>query len=101
MAFYNSNNNKNNFAISFTQNPKQDFGVFAKGYTRAASLLAEQLLDKPHFPDYEAYPVVFLYRHAFELYLKGFYYRAALIAYFQKKPKFYKWSGNRKTRTEF
>ncbi len=70
MAFYNSISNGNNFVISFTQTPQQDFGVFAKGYTRAAFVLAEHLLEKPRFSDYEAYPVVFLYRQAFELYLK-------------------------------
>lgn len=83
MAFYNSISDGNNFVISFTQNPQQDFGVFAKGYTRAASVLAEQLLEKPRFSDYEAYPVVFLYRQAFELYLKGLYYRASLIFFFK------------------
>lgn len=83
MAFYNSISDGNNFVISFTQNPKQDFGVFAKGYTRAASVLAEHILEKPRSADYEAYPVVFLYRQAFELYLKGFYFKAALIFFFK------------------
>ena len=83
MAFYNSISDGNNFVISFTQNPEQDFGVFAKGYTRAASVLAEQLLEKPRFSDYEAYPVVFLYRQAFELYLKGLYFKASLISFFK------------------
>ena len=83
MAFYNSINDGNNFVISFTQNPKQDFGVFAKGYTQAASVLAEQLLEKPHFSDYEAYPIVFLYRQAFELYLKSFYFKAGLLSFFK------------------
>ena len=85
MAFYNSISDENNFVISFTQNPQQDFAVFAKGYTQAASVLAERLLKKPHFSDYEAYPVVFLYRQAFELYLKGFYYKASLIFFFKDK----------------
>jgi hypothetical protein len=83
MAFYNSLSDGNNFVISFTQNPQQDFGVFAKGYTRAASALAEQLLERPRFSDYEAYPVVFLYRQAFELYLKGLYFKAGLIFFFK------------------
>lgn len=87
MAFYNSISDGNNFVISFTQNPQQDFGVFAKGYTRAASVLAEYLLEKPRFSDYEAYPVVFLYRQAFELYLKGLYYKASLIFFFKDKQR--------------
>jgi hypothetical protein len=83
MAFYNSISDRDNFVISFTQNPQQDFGVFAKGYTQAASILAEHLLEKPRFSDYEAYPVVFLYRQAFELYLKGLYFKASLVFYFK------------------
>lgn len=87
MAFYNSIDDGNNFVTSFTQNPQQDFGFFAKGYTRAATALAEQLLEKPRFSDYEAYPVVFLYRQAFELYLKGLYFKASLISFFKDSQK--------------
>jgi len=83
MAFYDSIDDKSNFVISFTQNPQQDFGVFAKGYAQAASVLAEQLLEKPHFSDYEAYPVVCLYRQSFELFLKGLYYKASAISFFK------------------
>ncbi|WP_420640567.1 hypothetical protein [Candidatus Leptofilum sp.] len=83
MAFYDAMNDPSTFVISFTANPKRDFGVYAKGYARAASTLAKSLLEKPRFPDYEAYPIVFLYRHAFELYLKGLCYQAGLIAYFK------------------
>ena len=83
MAFYDAINDPSTFVISFTANPKRDFGVYAKGYARAASTLAESLLEKPRFPDYEAYPVIFLYRHAFELYLKAVCNQAGLIAYFK------------------
>ena len=77
MAFYNTISDASNFVISFTPNPRQDFSVFAKGYAQAASVLATYLLEeRSRFADYEAYPVVFLYRHAFELYLKGFCYGA-------------------------
>jgi hypothetical protein len=83
MAFYNSIDDSKNFVISFSQSPKYDFKIFAKGYAQAGSALSKMLLQKNHFGDYEAYPVVFLYRHAFELYLKGFYYQARLIAGFK------------------
>jgi hypothetical protein len=85
MAFYNSINDQYNFVISFTKNPQFDFSIFAEGYKHAAVLLAEDILKRPHFSDYEAYPVVFLYRQAFELYLKGFYYKANLIIHFKNK----------------
>ena len=87
MAFYNKHSDFSNFVISFTKNPYQDFQVFAKGYAQAASTLAEHLLAKPRFSDYEAYPVVFLYRQAFELHLKGFYFQAKLISHFRDVEK--------------
>ena len=64
------------FSLGFTKLPRNDFGVFARGYYRAAQVLTHALLAKSDFPDYEAYPVVFLYRHAFELYLKNIIYKA-------------------------
>jgi hypothetical protein len=56
MAFYDKIKNKYNFVISFTDNPTEDFGIFAKGYFKAALQLAESLLSKQKFSDYEAYP---------------------------------------------
>lgn len=52
------------FIISFANNPREDFGAFAKGCTLAAIQLARILLEAPGFADYEACPMVFLYRHA-------------------------------------
>lgn len=71
------------FVISFSNDPKGDFGAFAKGYTRAANRLAASLLEAPRFPDYEAYPVVFLYRHALELSLKHIIYGGVQLAAFR------------------
>jgi hypothetical protein len=72
------------YAISFTGNPLGDFGVFAKGYAYAANSLAEKLLQAPQFADYQAYPVVFLYRHALELSLKHIIYSSVRIAAFRR-----------------
>lgn len=77
MHFYRRLSDASNFVISWTGNPKDDFGVFAKGYISAADHLAKSLLQRPRFSDYEAYPVVFLYRHALELSLKHIIYRCA------------------------
>lgn len=76
-------NDPSNFVISFTRNPKGDFGVFAKAYTSAANRLAASLLEAPRFSDYEAYPVAFLYRHAIELSLKQIIYRGSVLAKFR------------------
>jgi hypothetical protein len=50
----------------------------------AGDALAQKLLRKPQFSCYEAYPVVFLYRHAFELALKNIIYMAAQLAAFDR-----------------
>ncbi|MCX6101586.1 MAG: hypothetical protein NTV92_09290 [Candidatus Bipolaricaulota bacterium] len=78
MAFYDEQSDRTNFIINWTATPKGDFGVFAKGYTLAANRLAQLLLEAPRFSDYEAYPVVFLYRHALELSLKQIIYSCSL-----------------------
>lgn len=43
---------------------------YAIGYTRAAELLCQHLNRDPRLIEYLVYPIVFLYRHAFEVYLK-------------------------------
>jgi hypothetical protein len=81
-AFYDQVSDLSNFVISFTPDPKGDFAVFARAYALAADRLASRLLEEPRFSDYEAYPVMFLYRHAFELFLKHIIYAAAVFAMF-------------------
>jgi hypothetical protein len=83
MAFYTATTSASNFVISFSSHPRNDFGVFARGYLYAASKLAEDLLSRPPFADYDAYPIVFLYRHSLELSLKNVIYRSALLAAFK------------------
>ena len=83
MPFYNKYTDRTNFVISFTSNPKADFDIFAKGYAIAASRLACLLIDSSRFSDYEAYPIMFLYRHALELYLKHIIYSSAKLAAFK------------------
>jgi len=80
MAFYDELNNPSNFVTRSRDNPRNAFGVFAKGYLDAASDLAEMLLSSPHFSDYSAYPVVFLYRHSFELFLKNAIYKSVQLS---------------------
>jgi len=77
-------NDTSSFVTSFTNNPKGDFGAYAKGYTRAANRLSASLLKARSFPDYEAYPVVFLYRHALELSLKHIIYGGVELAAFRR-----------------
>jgi len=83
MAFYDESNDHTNFVVSFTANPMNDFGVFAKGYMLAADRLTNLLFDCTHFSDYEAYPIVFLYRHALELSLKHIIYTSVMLSAFK------------------
>lgn len=71
MTFFEPRPGRGNFVVHFRSHPLADFGIWARGYTKAAHRLAESLLSRVSFADYEAYPVVFLYRHALELYLKA------------------------------
>lgn len=81
---FNEGNPLVNFVIGFTKSPRHDFGIYAKGYSHAAKKISDILLEEVRFPDYEAYPTVFLYRHAFELSLKNIIYRSALLCAFQE-----------------
>jgi hypothetical protein len=80
VTFYKGGQAKHNFVTSFASDPKDDLGIFARGYFQAARTLADHLMSKPGFADYEAYPIVFLYRHSMELFLKGIIYRAAVLS---------------------
>lgn len=80
MAFYNESLDSSTFSLYVGTQPKTAFGVFATGYRRAAETVSRSLLRKRRFSDYEAYPVIFLYRHAFELSLKHAIYKAAEYA---------------------
>src|SRR5687768_11995684 len=66
-----------NIVFNFTAKPIRDLVVWAKGYHLAGHRLAERLAEAPHYADYEGYPVLFLYRHALELYGKAIVYRGA------------------------
>ncbi len=81
---FDGGNKRMAFSIGFSRNPRDDFGVFSKGYRMAGNALAAELSRKPRFSCYEAYPVVFLYRHALELALKNIIYKAASLAVFQR-----------------
>jgi hypothetical protein len=83
MPFYKGEDSHHNVVISFTPNPKYDFGVFARGYHIAANQLAENFLSKTNYGDYEGYPIIFLYRHALELNLKNIIYWAVRLCHFK------------------
>ena len=85
MAFYNMESNLSNFQIGFSWATTKHFTIWAEGYGNAANAIAESLLQRQRFPDYDAYPVVFCYRHAIELYMKGIIYDTIIILKFENK----------------
>lgn len=52
--------------------PINEFGLFAEAYHCAAKRLASDYGNTRSIRDFEATPILFLYRHALELYLKAF-----------------------------
>ncbi len=68
-----------NVVFNFTGRPIEDLTTFALGYQQAAHTLAARLGQSRGYADYEGYPVLFLYRHSLELYLKAIVYRGAML----------------------
>jgi hypothetical protein len=64
--------------LNWHETPEEEFRYFAEAYRLVAQEAAVALRKNPHFgldgfpvDDFRAYPVVFLYRHALELYMKA------------------------------
>ncbi len=74
-----------NIVSSFSDNPKYDFGIYAKGYRKAAKSLSDKLYAQNSYADYEGYPIVFLYRHSFELNLKNIIYSGIRLLSLKKR----------------
>jgi len=51
--------------------PAEEFGYYGEAFHKAARELVRVLDENPSYDPFEACPIVFLYRHATELYLKG------------------------------
>lgn len=51
--------------------PAEEFDSYAEAFHRAAQRLTHDFLENPAHHPLDACPIIFLYRHATELYLKG------------------------------
>jgi hypothetical protein len=68
-----------NALLNWGNHPARELASYAATYRYAANnLVAFREQQPPHAVDEGALPIVFLYRHSFELYLKAIIYRAAL-----------------------
>ena len=67
-----SNPGPHNTVLNWNNAPEEEFCVYARAFHTAAKTLVANLdLDRTARSDWDACPVVFLYRHALELYLKA------------------------------
>jgi len=68
-----------NVVFNFSSPAIGQLEAFAAGYHEAGKILAAKMEASRGYPDYEGYPILFLYRHALELYLKALVYRGAKL----------------------
>jgi len=68
-----------NIVFKFEGSAVDQLSAYATGYHDAGKTLASQLEKAPGYADYEGYPILFLYRHALELYLKAIVYSGAKL----------------------
>jgi hypothetical protein len=76
---FQSKNPHGNVVFNFCHNPIDDLAPFAQGYHEAGKRLAGMLAASPGYRDFDGYPILFLYRHALELYMKAIVYRGAQL----------------------
>ncbi len=58
-----------NVVFNWRGNPIDDLVAYANGYRLAARSLAASFREQGAYADYEGYPILFLCRHAIELFL--------------------------------
>jgi hypothetical protein len=60
-----------NVLMNFMHRPETEFGIYGAAFWRAGRSLANSLASQRGYRDYDACPIVFLYGHALELYMKA------------------------------
>ena len=60
-----------NIVLNFRHAAEGEFGFYARAFHEAGQALYKRMFDKAGYNDLEGCPVIFLYRHALELYLKA------------------------------
>ena len=77
--FFTSNFPHGNVVFNFNGGAVNDLSAFAAGYHEAGKTLVSNIEAAQGYRDYDGYPILFLYRHALELYLKAIVYRGAQL----------------------
>jgi len=64
---------RGNVVLNFLDAPISEFPQYANTFRRAGWRLAEKFANVRGYNDLEALPIVYLYRHSLELFLKGIF----------------------------
>lgn len=68
-----------NIVLNSQHTADSEFGVYARAFHKAGEALFERIFDKSSYYSLEGCPIIFLYRHALELYLKAIVLRGDAI----------------------
>ncbi len=70
-SLFRSSPSYGNIVLNFQEVADSEFGVYAHAFHEAGQALFERMFDKAGYNDLEGCPIIFLYRHSLELYLKA------------------------------
>lgn len=70
-SLFRSDHSYGNIVLNFQHAANSEFSVYAHAFHTAGQALFERMFDKSSYSDLEGCPIIFLYRHALELYLKA------------------------------
>jgi hypothetical protein len=74
-----------NVVLNFRRFPKGEFATYGRSYHEAANRLVA-IMKSRHYRDPDACPIVFLYRHAIELYLKAIIHWGNMLLRINSRP---------------
>jgi hypothetical protein len=69
-----------NVVLNFQHSAMDEFGVYAHAFHKAGQKLVESMFALPTYNGADTCPIVFVYRHALELYLKAIAFLGTKIA---------------------
>lgn len=76
-----------NVVLNFMGSPRNDMTAMAESYFRAATTVREKFESQGGYSDLDGCPIVFLYRHALELFLKAICEYGNILSELDDKPE--------------
>lgn len=71
LSLFQASHSYGNVVLNSENAANDEFGVYARAFHQAGQALFERMFDKNSYNSLEGCPIIFLYRHALELYLKA------------------------------